>query len=90
MARSSTRGTGWAPSGWASPWECRAAQSRQARPQEVQEPSWGTAKGWHLDPAVVLLMAPMVVALVTWIMVDDGGSRWIMVVDHGGGPWWIK
>ena len=22
--------------------ECRAAQSRQARPEEAQEPSWGT------------------------------------------------
>ena len=32
-ARSSTRGSGWAPSGPVSPpWECRAAQSRQARP----------------------------------------------------------
>ena len=46
-ARSSTRGGGWAPSGWASLWECRAAQSRQARPEEAQEPSWGggTDKG---------------------------------------------
>ena len=26
-------------------WECRAAQSHQARPEEVQEPSWGAAKG---------------------------------------------
>ena len=26
-------------------WECRAAQSRQARPEEAQEPSWGAAKG---------------------------------------------
>jgi len=25
------------------PWECRAAQSRQARPEEAQEPSWGDA-----------------------------------------------
>ena len=44
-ASSSNRGSGWAPSGSASPWECRAAQSRQARPEEAQEPSWGTAKG---------------------------------------------
>ena len=28
--------------------ECRAAQSRQARPEEAQEPSWGTAKGGTL------------------------------------------
>ena len=25
-------------------WEYRAAQSRQARPEEAQEPSWGTAQ----------------------------------------------
>eukprot|EP00964_Phaeocystis_antarctica_P071048 scaffold43301_cov57-Phaeocystis_antarctica.AAC.2 len=45
-ASSSTRGTGWAPSGWASLWECRAARRCQARPEEAQEPSWGAAKGW--------------------------------------------
>eukprot|EP00964_Phaeocystis_antarctica_P009505 scaffold5152_cov56-Phaeocystis_antarctica.AAC.1 len=44
-ARPSTKGGGWAPSGWASPWERRAAQSRQARPEEAQAPGWGTAKG---------------------------------------------
>jgi len=27
-----------------SPWECRAAQSRQARPEEAREPSWGAAQ----------------------------------------------
>eukprot|EP00964_Phaeocystis_antarctica_P136022 scaffold100416_cov33-Phaeocystis_antarctica.AAC.1 len=43
-ARSSTRGSGWVPSGLASSRECRAAQSRQAGPEEAQEPSWGTAK----------------------------------------------
>ena len=26
-------------------WECRAAQSRQARPEEAQEPSSGPAEG---------------------------------------------
>ena len=44
-AGSSTRGSGWVPSGLASYWECRTAQSHQARPEEAQEPSWGTAKG---------------------------------------------
>ena len=44
-ARSSTRGGGWALSVPASAWECRAAQSREARPEEAQEPSCGTAKG---------------------------------------------
>eukprot|EP00964_Phaeocystis_antarctica_P009371 scaffold5078_cov63-Phaeocystis_antarctica.AAC.5 len=42
-ASSSTRGSGWAPSGPASSWECRAAQNRQVRPEtppeEAQEPS---------------------------------------------------
>ena len=44
-ASSSTRGSGWAPRGPASPWEYQAAQSRQARPEEAQEPSWNSAKG---------------------------------------------
>ena len=43
-AGSSTRGNGWAHSGPASSQECGAAQSRQARPEKAQEPSWGTAK----------------------------------------------
>ena len=30
--------------GPASSWECRAAQSRQARPEEAQELSWVTAQ----------------------------------------------
>eukprot|EP00964_Phaeocystis_antarctica_P137326 scaffold101846_cov60-Phaeocystis_antarctica.AAC.1 len=34
-ACSSRRGSGWALSGPASSWECRAAQSRQARPEET-------------------------------------------------------
>ena len=42
---SSIRGSGWALSGPDSSWECRAAQSRQARPEEAQEPSGGTTKG---------------------------------------------
>eukprot|EP00964_Phaeocystis_antarctica_P002620 scaffold1371_cov55-Phaeocystis_antarctica.AAC.4 len=43
-ARSSPRGGGWALSGPAFSWECRAARSRQARSEEAQEPSWGTAR----------------------------------------------
>eukprot|EP00964_Phaeocystis_antarctica_P039296 scaffold22481_cov49-Phaeocystis_antarctica.AAC.1 len=50
-ASSSSRGSGWAPRGPASPWEYRAAQSRQARPEEAQEPSWGTGKGSTFDHA---------------------------------------
>ena len=33
----------------ATSWECRAAQSRQARPEEAQEPSSGTARGRRLS-----------------------------------------
>ena len=33
--------SGWTPSGWASLWEYRAAQSRQARPEEARGASWG-------------------------------------------------
>eukprot|EP00964_Phaeocystis_antarctica_P055825 scaffold32870_cov36-Phaeocystis_antarctica.AAC.1 len=44
-AGSSSRGSGCALSGPACSWVPRAAQSRQARPEEAQEPSWGTAKG---------------------------------------------
>eukprot|EP00964_Phaeocystis_antarctica_P087770 scaffold55781_cov36-Phaeocystis_antarctica.AAC.1 len=43
-ASSSTRGSGGAPTGPASSWERRAVQSRQARPEEAQEPSWGAAQ----------------------------------------------
>ena len=39
-ASSSPRGGGWAPSGWVSLSEYRAAQSRQARPEEAQGASW--------------------------------------------------
>ena len=41
----STRGSGWTLSEPDPPWERQAAQSHQARPEEAQEPSWGTAKG---------------------------------------------
>ena len=44
---------GWALSGPASSWECRAAQSRQARPEAAQEPSWGPAKWVTFGQAAV-------------------------------------
>jgi hypothetical protein len=49
-ARSRTRGW-WlgAQRSGLSPWECRAAQSREARREEAQEPSWGTAKATTLS-----------------------------------------
>ena len=40
---SSSRGSGWALSGLASSWECRAAQSRRARPEAAQKPKPATA-----------------------------------------------
>ena len=56
-AGSCSRGSGWACSGSASSWECRiTAQSRQARQEEAQQPSWGSAKAgtltmlWHCRP----------------------------------------
>jgi hypothetical protein len=45
VSDSSSRGSGGALRRPASPWEGRAAQRRQARPEEEQEPSWGAAKG---------------------------------------------
>ena len=53
-ARSSTRGSGWALDRPASASEYRAAQSRQARPEEAQGASWGTAK----RAALALLRCP--------------------------------
>ena len=45
-AGSSTRGSGWPPSGPASaPWERRTAQGCQGRPEEALIPSSGTAEG---------------------------------------------
>eukprot|EP00964_Phaeocystis_antarctica_P122713 scaffold86382_cov63-Phaeocystis_antarctica.AAC.1 len=43
-AGASSHGSGRALSGPASSWERRAAQSRQARPEEAQAPSWGAAR----------------------------------------------
>eukprot|EP00964_Phaeocystis_antarctica_P015614 scaffold8634_cov28-Phaeocystis_antarctica.AAC.1 len=45
-ARSSTRGSGWASNG-----KRRAAESRQARPEEAQQPKSGPAKGLHFGEA---------------------------------------
>ena len=75
-----SRRCGWAPSGLASSWECRAARSRQARPEEAQEPSWGTAKGvpkGHLDHTPVLARGLRLLhALdnVEWVA-DEPGER---------------
>ena len=42
------------PVAWPLPWECRAAQSRQLRPEKVQEPSWGAA-----NKGVIATLLPM-------------------------------
>ena len=55
-ARSSSRGGGWAHSGSVFSWECRAAQSRQARPEEAQGPSWGPTKGGTKGRTLIMLM----------------------------------
>ena len=44
VAGSSTRGSGWARSGPASPGSAETAQSRQMRPEEAPEPSLGGAQ----------------------------------------------
>ena len=36
------------PSGRASPWECRATQSHQVRPEEAQQPSYPEPPGAEL------------------------------------------
>ena len=51
QAGSSNRGSGWTPSGPASPWACRAARSRQARSEEAREPRCGAGKRLTTAPA---------------------------------------
>ena len=47
------------PSGPASAWECRAAQSRLVRPEEAPEPSWGSCQGGrHFGRAAVRNIGP--------------------------------
>ena len=56
-ARLNARGGGGARSGLARPlpWEYRAAQSRQACPEEAQAPSLSPAKAGVLHPAAATL-----------------------------------
>ena len=78
----SSRGGGWAANGPASPWEWRAAQSHRARPEEAQEPSWGTGQAALLT---MLRRSPLVearkkkasfrcsdVSVLTWLGVGLG------------------
>ena len=59
LARAAARQLLGDPGGRTSPWECRAAQSHPARPEEalLQGPSWGTAKGRALSVLSHLAMA---------------------------------
>ena len=53
-ARSSPRGGGCTPSGWASLWECRVSHDRRVRHEEAQGASWlghCQTKGGHFDRA---------------------------------------
>ena len=56
-----------------SPWASRAARSRQARPEEAQEPSWGLPRG-HFDHAVAPVLPPREAAAVGGRM-----PRWRLV-----------
>ena len=54
----------WLGAPWAGlfPWECPAAQSRQARPEEAQELSWRAAKGGTLTAPLHLERRPHLLA----------------------------
>ena len=67
-AGSSSRGRGWAPGGPASPWECWAARSRQARPEEARGASWGAAQGGHVERARAL---PLHLLHAERVVLDD-------------------
>ena len=84
----SLRGGGCAPSGWASLWEYQAAQSSQARPEEVQEPSFVTAKAGtsgHFDHAVEQQRGKVLMLVVHLGRVRVRGGRgrgrvWVMLM----------
>ena len=62
-ARSSSRGRGCTLCGWASPRECRAAQSREARLREVRElglRELGHCLEGHFKPAAAAVRVPSV------------------------------
>jgi hypothetical protein len=106
VARSRTRGSGWAPQ-WAglSSRECRAAQSRQgrsnithARCEEavVQEPSWGTAKRGQEEPrgAKRGLVSPLQYlngfAPLGVHLAQLPASRWHQLSASNGSPGWVQ
>ena len=60
------------------PWECRAARGHQARPEEVQEPSSGAAKGGTLT----MLDTPP--SVIGWALVAKLPSSESPVADASG------
>ena len=60
-------------------WESRAALNRQARPEEAQEPSWGTAKGCTQTmpsrPHPTKPVRRVSKQVVTYVVIDIEGRR---------------
>ena len=93
----------WGPSGRASTWECRAAQSQQAPPEEAQEPSWGTAsQGGRCASSVVQRLAngargwydvqcegPRGQAALCLRYVQPAGGRYAYPVPTARRPWGV-
>ena len=56
------------PGGRPLPWECWAARSRQARPEEARGASWGAAQGGHVERARAL---PLHLLHAERVVLDD-------------------
>eukprot|EP00964_Phaeocystis_antarctica_P011898 scaffold6564_cov30-Phaeocystis_antarctica.AAC.2 len=69
---------GGRPVGRSLPWECRAAQSFQARPEEAREPTSGTAKG------VALAMLPLTLALALALTLTLALTLALTLTQHFG------
>ena len=87
-AHSSTRGSGWALSGRVSPYlgVYRASQSRQARPEEAQKPSWGTAKGGHFEHGATLSSSRKRSRLVLSTKLAEMAAVWLRLVTAWAAP----
>ena len=82
LVRAPSRGSPVAGTPVAGPhnlWESRAALNRQARPEEAQEPSWGTAKGCTQTmpsrPHPTKPVRRVSKQVVTYVVVDIEGRR---------------
>ena len=62
---SSLRGGGGALSGWASPWECQAAQRRQVGPWAGTGGELGHCQGGHFDHVAVQMITPSIFSSVS-------------------------